>query len=328
MMGVGRNLNVSSISAPALQILDRMPEMVVHSPFENAINLLTHHDELITIAGSDNENLPYGLICGFSGYDPRVDIRAGDRVRCGSRQIDLPDSSLHIDFSKSRIWEPVGLTYTRKKSIVSIDQDFHLLLDFANSHARNEGLIPLVGFIDRIIHHDALPASEPMTAKASKSLAEMISALRQGDQAEMASAAKKIMGLGIGLTPSGDDVLNGFFLCANAVFPLDKSELTRITLQDLSVCSQEITTKIASTQYMASSKGMASETYQGLFDSMFNIQNEHLLLQKANKLIRYGETSGMETLIGFLLAAALSMEFDSQMANVEIVDQYKVKESS
>ena len=116
-------------------------------------------------------------------------------------------------------------------------------------------------------------------------------------------AAGKLLGLGGGLTPSGDDWFAGFFLYLER-FSLAGN--TRPAFLDtlgsalLDLASQKTTT-ISANRIMAARRGWAEEPFLAVIDTLFSVEQQ-FDLGLVEVLIRFGHSSGVDTLLGIYAA--------------------------
>ncbi|MFW9997489.1 MAG: DUF2877 domain-containing protein [Candidatus Odinarchaeota archaeon] len=118
-------------------------------------------------------------------------------------------------------------------------------------------------------------------------------------EGEFIEGVKKIKGTGYGLTPSGDDFLTGFL---SGIFVLQE-----IYGSDLSDVRKEIyssaigNNSISNTFLYCAFKGRFFEKFRMLVYSICHGQEQDIILVTRN-LFSTGETSGADTITGFLFA--------------------------
>lgn len=121
-----------------------------------------------------------------------------------------------------------------------------------------------------------------------------------GNMAALAGSLGDFMGLGPGLTPSGDDFVMGFLLALNrwgqVLFPgVQPAHLNRV-LSDLAV---QKTTALAASLIACAAQGQADERLVGALDGIF--LGEPDPETSANLLLGWGSSSGLDALAGFIM---------------------------
>ena len=124
----------------------------------------------------------------------------------------------------------------------------------------------------------------------------LFSALKeiQNSKEVKVSYAKRLIGGGVGLTPTGDDFLQGLILMEQTLKQLPHiQEIVQNQLEERS------TTDVSLSYYKALFKGYSNEPLVLLFEAVKN--NDIKKMKEALLLVEeYGETSGYDLLIGIL----------------------------
>ncbi len=120
-------------------------------------------------------------------------------------------------------------------------------------------------------------------------------------------SAGALLGLGGGLTPSGDDWLAGFFLYSERF--LIAGNTRSAFLQDLGSDLQDLafqkTTTISANRIMAARRGWAEEPFLNVIDILFS-EERQFDPELAGVLVQFGHSSGVDTLLG--ISAAIGCE--------------------
>jgi hypothetical protein len=119
------------------------------------------------------------------------------------------------------------------------------------------------------------------------------------------SSIEKLIGLGAGLTPSGDDLLVGYLAglwCA----VWDKSELAQSVsnLGKVVVRLSRQTNDISRTYLYHASRGQVSSRLADLAEVICRGQNSDRLLTTVASAMQVGHTSGMDAVTGLLIGLA------------------------
>ncbi|NTW32029.1 MAG: DUF2877 domain-containing protein [Bacteroidetes bacterium] len=131
-----------------------------------------------------------------------------------------------------------------------------------------------------------------------KFIQKVNSAIEKIKQGEIIKGIEMLRGCGFGFTPSGDDfitgMLNAFYIIHKISGKQDLVKLRRkiyLTAQTENIISHNA--------IHFASKGRFNEVFKALIFSL-NEDNDELLKKNTIKLLQTGETSGADTLTGFL----------------------------
>jgi hypothetical protein len=142
---------------------------------------------------------------------------------------------------------------------------------------------------------------------AAKVLPQLYEAIRSLDQVGVYRSAQSLVGLGPGLTPSGDDFLSGFMLSL-----FWGTRALAIDMKGILQCNQEIvraakgrTNLISYTQLLYAAKGQGAEHIYRLIKALYYGENGEELKEAINQVLKLGSTSGSDVIAGI----GLAMEF-------------------
>ena len=160
--------------------------------------------------------------------------------------------------------------------------------------AVSEGLLPVIA---RLLA-DAPRPGDPLARAAYPALAALFAATRAREAADCVAAARRLLGLGPGLTPAGDDCLVGWLAGAWVAGPEGRA-LVEATAGVLLEAARTLTGRLSCAFLAAAVSGQAAEPFYGFVSTPDGTHLAHLLA--------LGATSGADLLGGYLLArAALS----------------------
>jgi hypothetical protein len=125
-------------------------------------------------------------------------------------------------------------------------------------------------------------------------LAELVVALETGDGRHAPELATRLIGLGAGLTPSGDDVLVGIEAALHAVARPSAGFLALAT-DDV----EERTTELAATLLRHAAAGEFAERLHTLLAALLGSDDE-TIPAAIDRAVAWGATSGTDSLLGVL----------------------------
>jgi len=108
--------------------------------------------------------------------------------------------------------------------------------------------------------------------------------------------AQKLAGLGIGLTPAGDDFIMGAIYAAWIIHP---PEVARALAEGIANIAMPLTTSLSTAWLKSASKGEAGILWHEFFDRLIDADTVRIRAAM-DKILAVGETSGADALAGFI----------------------------
>lgn len=255
-------INASSMTPAVNDWLTNSHHLRILHVFDHACNLINEHKDVLSIITPQIGNGPFNLVVEdtvwFSDH-----IQVESPVRVLGNKLTLND--LIIDTDKAIIWNPCP--------------DWDRLHGQRNNILKQSVPLPLDGF------QPSLPAALLsaltnfiVTANVSASLA----------------ITRQLAGLGMGLTPSGDDFLMGALYAAWIIHP---RKIVSILAKKIAETAAPLTTAISAAWLRSAGRGEASVLWHQLFDGLITGGDVELPIAK---ILSIGETSGADALSGFL----------------------------
>lgn len=256
---------------------------VVHSAFDRVVNLRpADGPHLFCLAARTVDDAPDTVVLDTPSCRPLA-LRPGDVVSTEAGIVRLPAGG--IELAGARPWEPV----------------------LPELPMRATASAWLRGFLRRRALGDAadpwLAAVRPLLAQR---LDGLLAAIRRGDAAGLAHAVDRLVGLGAGLTPSGDDMLVGVTLVAH----LPGSALAPAcgALDGAVAASAGRTTDISHATLAQAAAGRVRESVAALLRAMAGGSTDRQLDGHGDRVAAIGHTSGTDILTG--LSAALDLDLE------------------
>ncbi|QNB46485.1 DUF2877 domain-containing protein [Thermanaerosceptrum fracticalcis] len=269
----------------------------VHSVFHRVCNLFTMEGELYSLALPEVGNSPNSLLVALPPGEDFISwgfVQNGKFMAIGTSTLLIDD--YFIDLSKAGLW-----TLGDMDCPVSRHQILKNLMILKKQVVRDgfpEGLGGLLA--------DKPPDSYLIKA-VLKVLIPLTEAIRSGDQVGVYRGGRSLIGLGPGLTPSGDDFLSGFMsslYCGAKALGFETTGVWR--------CNQEIvraakgrTNLISYTQILYASQGQTPEHIHALLNALYYGEDDEQLIKAVKRVLGMGSTSGSDLLAGI----GMAMEF-------------------
>jgi hypothetical protein len=226
----------------------------------------------------------------------------GTRARVERGVLCFQEEKLSIDTNLANLWTPP----TRPAHLLTLQERHALLRQVARRLLDSQTYDrPCFAYLLAGLFELPLPVSEPDQAprEAFQRLRDEWSpTLRHASVSPgLASALVSFLGLGSGLTPSGDDLLAGLLLalnrwgdCLATGFPL---EALNRAVQD---AAHSATTSLSASLLECAASGQAAQGLVEALDGLMSGQpGPDAVVQR---LQGYGASSGLDTLVGFSLA--------------------------
>ena len=296
-------IKIDRIGKLARLALEQPGAWHVAAVFDRSL-LLEAAGAFVVIGEKSIGNGPLNLICTEW---PLVDwlangLTEGQRVRVSSDAV-LIDGGPVFDLAGSAIWSapswPIGWTAD------GLAAALRALTVAAQLRAPAEGLAALMFEIE-----DTGPTIRTPVARAAllgvATLEDWLAAtLSGGEDAEVMAAAARgavhgLMGLGPGLTPSGDDLLAGLALALHATGALDAVQQLAAFVD---TAPADATSAYSRALFATALDGHSSETMYRVLSKLLE-GKLHELPSCLDLLDRVGHTSGWDLLAGALLGLA------------------------
>ena len=273
----------------------------VHGVFHQACNLWLEPDTLLTLLPCQKGNVPHGIRLDTSSHSVFLHaLRVGQSVACrgGILRIDGPEFSvdlrtarpwhidlkeLHIDLRRSdqahawaMAWSKLT-TYHRKSSLSGITEGF----------SPSEGPPAL---------------SEVLLQQSAHAVPALLQATRDFQVEDAGTSIRLLIGLGPGLTPSGDDFLVGYLAGLWCTAGNSPSRTQFLAALDAEISETARSTNEISRAYLRSAaKGHVSEPIAKLAQQLNQANNIGNVRGATQAALQVGHTSGADGVLGLLL---------------------------
>ncbi len=294
-----------SDAVPALMTRPAPRPLRVHSVFRSTINI-SIDGGLLTLARPEDGGLPNGILVELGSDHRALGMRAGMAVTASDGEIHFPAVHLRIVLPPGRGWSPLFDPDACRR-----DAARRRWLERAGEVRTAAALIARrrtrLG-VGPLLEGRRLGATDPtsawfgprmigqpeLLARAGQALALLRLAVETGDEPRAANAAGRLIGLGPGLTPSGDDALVGFLAALHATgHPM--AGFATGALGDISAR----TTAVAATLLRHAAAGAFAECVHDLLAGL--LDPDRLTATPAmERAAARGASSGIDCLVGVL----------------------------
>ncbi|MFE8697580.1 DUF2877 domain-containing protein [Cytobacillus sp. FJAT-53684] len=266
----------------------------VHSTFNRTFNFqCIENGELYTIACSEMDNGPNSLVIEVDSFE-KMNIEINDNVWTENNRIFISNKMV-IKMVNVRQWESILPKYPTDNKTLKIN--LAKMKNYIEMHGKSGGM------------KQNSSSQKTFDSEVSRMLNErtnlLIKELQNNQMLKALQHAISLIGLGPGLTPSGDDFLVGLF----TILKMKNSPCSSYQ----SFCEEVV--KIAKTltndiSYMALKKasvGKVRESIILLIDHLINGNEEELLLS-LNKVLKIGSSSGTDIALGLIAGIEINLK--------------------
>lgn len=305
-----RTLQARAVSSAAEPVMRSCFAGSLHSVFRHAANIVTGAG-LWTIADVSLGCLPNAASVELTQGQWFSDwLNPGMQVRGDGDRLEMRTAGLRIDLSHATTIEArrqlPGPLLTRANWMSNLEA----ALLTGQALAPDEGLAPLWHAVWDVML--GAPGGDerwsPLCKIGYRYLCEVVHGIRANDQSLVTSGAQHLAGLGLGLTPSGDDVLIGLAGAISVVLGRQAPDgFLDTALMNLERAVQGRTNDIARTSLQHAIRGEVSNVLGDYIISVATGPARSVDLA-SYALFRVGATSGAELALGSLLGLWLQWE--------------------
>ena len=292
-----------SIGYLAFQAINEEKTARVIGSTSRGIFLLTPKKRVIFIS-----NQPFRSPLTIAFQEPLIQnnlVEPGMPVDFTQGRIEIPEAKLFLDVKNHEPWKPPipsGLTDQSRNFRFRLQELISYLLAAREPLGFSYLLSPLLNFQSA----DILTSEQSETYSRVRHLEKT---LTENDPVETMVILKSFLGLGRGLTPSGDDFIMGFLLALNrwpAVChtPAFLPQLNQLVIQSAYLSTTAISANLIECATLGHSDERLMTAIDGLITGTLSTQ------ACASNLIGLGSSSGIDALSGTLVAFDLCREKD------------------
>lgn len=254
----------------------------VHSVFNRTINLTTENGSMISLMPKTMDEAPISILLDTEDFR-RCGVFAGEKVCFDEGKVTV--GSKVIDISRAKNYELKRGTFKDNYSLIK--KNLEILRHLMNSKGSKEKYSFDTMAFQMVIHRAVL----------------LKKACLEGDIKEVITIGRSLMGLGQGLTPSGDDVLMGLFL----VLGFENSPMNHLDFILAKIIEErmEETTDISYQGLLRSSKGFYRSILVEAAEALTTLEDiEDIFMD----VLSIGHSSGRDLLYGILTGYEILIE--------------------
>jgi hypothetical protein len=213
-----------------------------------------------------------------------------------------------IDLDPATEWKPSGVETKQTEPLSVMNACTRRLVEAVMKFGNAKGfgqmipqMIPMISALpDR--NKQAISHSDPLLAKARNSILDLATACFNFDMTEVTQRGRELVGLGPGLTPSGDDFLGGLLFAAHSLkraYPQDFN-WEEEPVMDLIDWASTQTHPISHAILRDHAFGHGPEPLHDVVASLLNGRDLDCTMAGVTRLLQIGDSSGWDILAGML----------------------------
>ncbi len=270
----------------------------VHSVFQSALNLrLNGESNLLTLVLSSEGDLPQGIRLDAPEGFSFEDFSVGEPAICRDGILHFENSSLTIQLSGRRRWRCDLPALKFDPAVPAVSAAWSFVWQALNERQKLSESEIVAGELFQESTRVGVPR------KAGGAMRDLVDAARRYDWNP--SAVDALIGLGAGLTPSGDDLLIGYMTGLWSSLQ-NKSERSQF-IEELGKTIIQLSTKtndISRTYLYHVAQGQVSSRLSDLAEGICRGERIERLAEVAETAFKVGHTSGMDAVTGLLIGLA------------------------
>jgi hypothetical protein len=277
---------------------------VIHSIFHHACNVSLESDALLTLVSSEKGNLSQGIrLKTPTQFTFLNQLRMGQPVACRGGILRISGSDLSVDLRTASLWhiDLKGLRVDIHQRDTA--QAWAVAWLELGKHRRGNGMSAMIAAMP-------LPGQNPVISPGLKTLVEgavqtvpaLIDATRNFQVDGAITAIKPLIGLGPGLTPSGDDFIVGYLAGLWSTAGSDSFRLRFMSSVGAWLSQAAAGTNAISCTYIKSAvNGNVSEPIATLAQRFGQAKSMDSVREATENALQVGNTSGADGVLGLLL---------------------------
>jgi hypothetical protein len=240
---------------------------------------------------------------GTLGFPQIYSIHPRDKSRGFLR------GGVNIDLDQAIEWKPLGVVPEQAQPILVVNVCVRRLLEAVVKLGNAKGLGQTILLISAVVDDNEMATfvQDPLLARVRSSIFDLARACLKKDVGQVAQIGREFVGLGPGLTPSGDDFLGGLLFAAHTLktaYPQDM-DWEEEPVMGLIDWARTQTHPISHAILSDLALGHGPEPLHEVVTSLLKGQNLNQTMAGVKRLIEIGDTSGWDILAGMVTGMLL-----------------------
>ena len=268
------------------------------------VYLVSREGEILWMS---QEDLPMHRRCILASFRPRS-IRLGENFYVQGPFLRISDEVM-LDLDPATEWKPPDVGPEHPTPLTVVRPCVRRLVESATNLENPKGFGQMIPLIWSLVEGNrrAISHADPLPAEVCNSILDLAIACLTFNMAEVARKGRELIGLGPGLTPSGDDFLGGLLFAAHSLktaYPQD-ANWEEEPVMDLINWASTQTHPISRAILSDHAFGHGPKPLHDVVVSLLKGQDPDRTFEGAKRLIEIGDTSGWDILAGMLTGMLL-----------------------
>ncbi|MDF2547297.1 MAG: hypothetical protein K0R93_2195 [Anaerosolibacter sp.] len=286
---------------------------VVHSVFQKVCNIEIQTGEIIPLIAHGMPKVPRCITVKIPTEQTMhsLGFKTRTAVVIHNDLIRTMDRGPQLDFQEAVIWDgKPGFPHMPLEEQYVLE-NIARLRKIILEKGRLSGLGAILFLADKDLRGMPYPEELQMNTYCEfigPRIMKLIEQILKGNLREIEDMAKQIIGFGLGLTPSADDLLAGMMtamIYGDHYYGRELTETLKIN-QAIIQDAAHRTTKISAEMLLFAAMGEAAENIGQLMKAIFYEKSEKSIYQNAISVIDNGDTSGTDCIAGIYAGCILS----------------------
>lgn len=269
----------------------------VHSVFRQTLNISADDGKLYCIASAGQDNAPRSIRVAAPIPFNEMGIEPGDKVQVTEGKLTL--SQVTIDMAGITCWQSALPAFPGREAWPTLDNSIQVLRQCIERHGKSGGLRELW-------FESQLATSSFFGALLTENARNFLLALRNQDCNEAYCRGCELIGLGGGLTPSGDDFCAALITIINMPGSPFAENYRQLGYR-LADSARRQTTVISQDMLELAAYGQARENVIALLREVSG-GSAALIEAAVMKVLQYGSLSGTDWAVGLTAGLELGRE--------------------
>jgi len=285
---------------------------VIHSVFDNALNILTSNSQFITVLSSSKPMSPNAIKLQDDVSFLKLGIKSGMKVSFTDRYAYLEKLNIFLNYGKAKKWSGIPAFPAFKDSEENVNRKMKIIKDFLMKKGSAEGIIPLLSTLKERVNDFELTLSDNRPLNSGEQFVkerflDFIEAYIKEQKEQIGDKIIKIIGFGAGLTPSVDDFICGLMISRVYLFNYfnkDFNEAIDFNEQMIKKVDGK-TTRVSEEMLKLCAKGEVNENIRSLMLSLTSNTSQDKFEINLDLVASFGETSGTDIICGVYIGSKI-----------------------
>jgi len=278
----------------------------VFNVFQHALNIILDDGYLLCVVDEKYQGIPFGISVSIpEAFSFKNLVEANEPVLSIDNWLII--GNIKIELNRKIISSNIPSKLLNPDFLVA-KNNVAPVINFIQSQSKRNGLYPLIPYVQSFLFSNEFSESsvDPICFYALNKMKLIAQYFTEENAEGCLKHMTNLIGLGAGLTPSGDDFLLGFFgLLLNIKVDVFTPSFINCIRKGLEVSCIGKTTLISEVYLTYGLKGQFTEVLSNFINSLFGA-DQLKLLKNTQELLNVGSSSGIDMMLGSLFALQLN----------------------